>query len=83
MLNREFSEVAIVARLKERSGFQYQSAQLAAYFKIPTARMSEVLLKLVAEKQIRRVRCGGNPTVYYIPSAQQLAAEAALAARGL
>ncbi|MBF8177823.1 hypothetical protein [Herminiimonas contaminans] len=82
-VQRHFSEEAVMTRLKERVGFQYQSAQLAAYFGIPTARMTEVLIKLVGLKLIRRVRCGGNPTMYYVPTSAQLAAEAALAARGL
>tara|TARA_R110001599_G_scaffold171353_1_gene362421 strand:+ start:438679 stop:438948 length:270 start_codon:yes stop_codon:yes gene_type:complete len=80
---RHFSEDAVIARLKDRGGFRYQSAQLAAYFGIPTARMTEVLTKMVALKQVRRVRCGGNPTMYYVATEEQLKAEAALAARGL
>lgn len=78
---RIFSEAAVVARIQDRAGFRYQSAQLAAYFGIPTARMTEVLTKLCALQQIRVVRCGGNPTMYYLPTAEQLEAEDRLKAR--
>jgi hypothetical protein len=43
--------------------------------------MTEVLTRLVALKKIRVVRCGGNPTMYYIPTAEQLDAEARLQAK--
>lgn len=77
-IKREFSETAVIARIQSRAGYRLQSSQLAAYFGISTARMTEVLAKLTATKKIRRVRCGGNPTMYYIPTEQELAAEAKL-----
>lgn len=75
---RVCTEQTILARLTERAGTRYQSAQLAAYFGIPTAAMTPILKRLAAAQQIRIVRCGGNPTMYYIPSAKQLEAEARL-----
>lgn len=73
--NRECNESLVLARLKSKAGKQFQSNQLANYFGIPTARMTDMLITLTVAKQIRRVRCGGNPTVYYIPTEEQIAAE--------
>lgn len=77
-IKREFSEQAVTLRMHERKGTRYQSAQLANYFGIPTARMTEVLRMMAAKKKIRCVRTGGNPTMYYVPTQQQLEAEAKL-----
>lgn len=73
---RVFSEQAVIDRIKSKCGTRYQSAQLAAYFGIPTARMTVVLSTLVSAQKVRRVRCGGNPTMYYLPSEAELQAEA-------
>jgi hypothetical protein len=75
-IRKEFSEEAVLARIQARAGFRYQSAQLATYFGVPTARMTVVLTKLHATKQIRRVRCPGNPTMYYLPAEKELETEA-------
>lgn len=76
--DKVFSEIAVVQRIQSRAGTRYQSAQLAKYFGVPTARMTEVLVKLVAAQKVRRVRCGGCPTMYYLPTASELQAEARL-----
>ncbi len=81
MSARPFSEAEVVARIQERAGFRYQSAQLAAYFNVPTARMTEVLMLVVAKELVRRVRSPGSPTMYYLPSVQELEAEARQAAK--
>lgn len=73
--DRIFSEQAVLERIQERAGYRYQSAQLAAYFGIPTARMTAVLSALVTAKRIRRVRSSCSPTMYYLPSAEELKAE--------
>lgn len=78
---RIFTEQAVIERIQSRAGIRYQSAQLATYFGVPTARMTEVLVKLVALNQVRRVRCGGSPTMYYLPSEAEKQAEARLAAK--
>lgn len=80
MGKRPFTDATVIARIQARTGFRYQSAQLAAYFSVPTARMTEMLNRLTALKQVRRVRCAGNPTMYYVPSVAELQAEARLAA---
>lgn len=77
-IRNEFNEAAVLARIQERAGIRYQAAQLATYFGIPTARMTVVLTKLHATHQIRRVRCSGNPTMYYLPTEKELEAEARL-----
>lgn len=77
-----FSELAVVARIQSKAGTRYQSAQLAKYFGVPTARMTEVLVKLVAANKVRRVRCGGCPTMYYLPTEAQLKAEAKMKVSG-
>lgn len=74
--HRECTDETVIARMTDRAGTHYQSAQLATYFGIPTARMTEILMKLHALKLIRCVRRGGNPTMYYVPSADELAREA-------
>lgn len=80
-IRKEFSEATVLARIQERAGFRYQSAQLATYFGIPTARMTMVLTKLYTNKQIRRVRCACNPTLFYLPTEQELETEARLEAK--
>jgi DNA-binding MarR family transcriptional regulator len=80
-IRREFSDAAVLARLQERAGYRYQSAQLANYFGVPTAHMSQVLTKLYATNQIRRIKCPCNPTMYYLPTAKELEAEARLEAK--
>lgn len=80
-ISREFSEAAVLARIQERAGFRYQSAQLAAYFGVPTARMTQVLIKLYATNQIRRMKCSCNPTMYYLPTEKELETEARLEAK--
>jgi hypothetical protein len=77
---REFTEQAVVARIQSRAGIRYQSAQLAAYFGVPTARMTEVLTKLCALKRIRVVRSSCSPTLYYLPTEYELQVEARVAA---
>lgn len=78
---RVFCQESVLTRIRDRAGIRYQSAQLAAYFGVPTARMTEILKLLVAAQQVRVVRCGGNPTMYYLPSESEKQAEARLMAR--
>lgn len=80
-IRKEFNEAAVLVRIQERAGFRYQSSQLANYFGISTARMTVVLTKLHATRQIRRVRCSGNPTMYYLPTEKELEAELRLGER--
>lgn len=74
-ISREFNEASVLARIQERAGFRYQSAQLATYFGVPTAIMSVVLSRLATANKIRRVRCSCNPTMYYLPSEQEIETE--------
>lgn len=78
---RVFCQEAVLTRIQDRAGTRYQSAQLAAYFGVPTARMTEILKLLVAARQVRVVRCGGSPTMYYLPSEAEKQAEARLMER--
>lgn len=77
-MTRQFNEQSVKDRMESRAGIQYQSSQLANYFGVATPLMTLVLSKLTADKVIRRVRCSGNPTMYYVPTVEQLDKEAAL-----
>lgn len=75
MSKRDCNQATILARMTEMAGTQYQTAQLARYFGVNWMVVRACLDVLKDEGRIRKVKSGGSPTVWYVPSAQELARE--------
>lgn len=68
---REATDQAVIDRLKEKAGHQYQIATLAAYFNETYALMHAQLQRLADAEQIRMTHNVGHK-LFYWPSAEQL-----------
>jgi hypothetical protein len=75
---RVFDEDSVVARIRERAGYRYQSSTLAQYFGVKTAEMTVMLHALHQAGMIRAI-LGGSHSVFYLPSAEELRLERAAA----
>lgn len=75
---RVFDEDSVVARIRDRAGYHYQSSTLAQYFGVPTSDMTVMLHALHQAGMIRAI-LGGSHSVFYLPTAEELGRELAAA----
>lgn len=78
---RVFDEDSVLARIRERAGYRYQSSTLAQYFGVPTRDMTVMLHALHQAGMIRAILGVhyGSKSVFYLPSAEDLRLEQAAA----